>query len=216
MMLKTQKRAYLRGLPSLPVGRQRELAVTAGCDVVYEWGEAGRKANSRDRWLGSLRDGDVAWLPDIRVLVLPKPPRVGRPTSDLGAAIAAVLATGAIIVDARVGITSKDRKTWANHVEWALAHAAQGERNQRRQRASLKNARSKRGIATKWMSAEMTAERERYRDVWCSARYPTDEATKAGMPDELKSVSVATLRRIFGPRFPGDLSAGGRGRKKKR
>lgn len=214
--LQTQKRAYLRGIPSLSLDRQKELAAKANCDHTYEWLEGGRKINARDRWLNSLRPGDEAWLADIRVLVLPKPPRTIGPQRDLGSIIAAVLATGAIIVDDRTGITSRDRKDWANHVEWALGIVAQGERNRRAVWRNAAKARAGKGLAPKWKSDAMVKDRESAARIWRDAKYRSADAARADLPEELRGASMRTLYNIFGQRRPGDKSAGGRGKRKTR
>ncbi len=196
-------RAYLRAIPSLPIERQREMARDASVGVTYEWGEGGRKINVRDMFVRSLQSGDVAWTPDIRCLLLPRPPRTRRPVIDLSTVIDAIRDTGAIIVDGRTGIASSDRKSWANHLAWALEHAARGERNQKRRKRTV--AAAQRGLVIRWKSPAMAAQHARYLDAWCNLKkYPTAEAAHAAMPDELRACSVDTVRRIFGPR-------GGRG-----
>ena len=46
MTLQTEIRGYIRGIPALPVERQRELAAIAKCRHVYEWGEHGRSIDT--------------------------------------------------------------------------------------------------------------------------------------------------------------------------
>jgi hypothetical protein len=214
MIQNTQIRAYLRGIPALPIERQREMATEAVAERIYEWGQHGRKINMRDMWINSLRAGDTAWLPDIRVLVLPKPPRKGGPMRDLGAAIAAVMATGAIIVDARAGVRSNDRKLWQNHVQWALDTARNSERNQKRSKANSKRrVPILRALSVKWRSDLMAKQRAQAARIWRDPIYTTAEAAQAALPEELQKVSKRTLYTIFGVRSPGDKRAGGRPRK---
>lgn len=216
MTLQTEIRGYIRGIPAIPVDRQRELAAIAKCRHVYEWGEHGRKINVRDAWIKSLRPGDIAWLADIRCLTLPKPPRKSGPMRDLGAAIAAVLATGAIIHDDRTGITSRDRARWANHVSWALETARNAERNQKRAKKRGPHKPSPRALATKWLAASMAEQREAVARIWRDPKFKTAAEAQAAMPMELQGVSMRTLYTIFDVRRPDDPTAGGRGKKRKR
>lgn len=216
MTLQTEIRGYIRGIPAIPVDRQRELAAIAKCRHVYEWGEHGRKINVRDAWIKSLRPGDIAWLADIRCLTLPKPPRKSGPMRDLGAAIAAVLATGAIIHDDRTGISSRDRARWANHVSWALETARNAERNQKRAKKRGPHNPSPRALATKWLAASMAEQREAVARIWRDPKFKTAAEAQAAMPEALQRVSMRTLYTIFDVRRPDDPTAGGRGKKRKR
>lgn len=215
MILQTEIRGYIRGIPALSVERQRELAVMAKCRHVYQWGEHGRAINVRDAWIKSLRPGDIAWLADLRCLTLPKPPRKSGPMRDLGAAIAAVLATGAIIHDAMAGVRSDDRRTWAKHVSWALETARNAERSQKRAARKMKGKPTPRMLAVKWLGAAMSKQREAAARIWRDPIYATAEAAQAALPDELQRVSKRTLYTVLGVRRPGDLTAGGRGKKRK-
>lgn len=212
MSLQTQIRAYMRGIPALPVERQRELAAIAGVDHVYEWGEHGRASNARDAWIRSLIRGDVAWLADLRVLTMPKPPRKSGPMRDLGAAIAAVLATGAVIYDSRAGIRSDDRERWQNHVEWALETARNAERNQKRAKARAKRKPSGKSLVAKWLSDVMTKQRAEAARLWRDPIYATADDACAALPAELQRASTRTLYKILGVRRPNDPGAGGRGK----
>lgn len=201
----------------MPVDRQRELAVAAGCHHIYEWGEHGRNNDMRYYWINSLRPGDTAWLADIRCLTLPKPPRKSGPMKDLGGAIAAVLATGAIIVDDRAGIRSDDKKRWQAHVEWALSTARAAERNQKRAKArGNKRGPMLRAIAIKWQSATMDKQRLQAERIWRDPKYKTAREAQAELPEELQKVSIRTLYTILDVRKPNDKRAGGRPRKTER
>lgn len=208
-----QTRAYIRGIPAMPVERQRELAEAAGCHHVYEWGAHGRSVDMRYYWINSLIPGDTAWLADIRALTLPKPPRKSGPMKDLGGAIAAVLATGAIIVDDRAGIRSDDKKRWQKHVEWALSTARAAERNQKRSKTFRKGKPTLRSIAIKWQSATMEKQRLQAARIWRDPKYKTAREAQAELPDELQRVSIRTLYTILDVRKPNDKRAGGRPRK---
>lgn len=215
MTLQTEIRAYVRGIPSLPVDRQRELATMAKARHVYEWAEHGRAIDVRAAWIKSLRPGDIAWLADIRVLTMPKPPRTSGPMRDLGAAIASVLATGAIIHDEIARVRSDDRKAWAAHVSWALHTARNAERNQKRAKDRQKRKPSGRALVAKWQSSLMDKHRERAARIWRDPIYKSADEAKAALPDELRHASIRTLYTILKTRRPGDPTAGGRGRKRK-
>lgn len=209
----THIRAYIRAIPGLPIVRQREMAADAGCGVVYEYREF-KHMDIRAQWAKAFQPGDTAWLPSILVLVTPpadRKPR-SRPVSDMAAVIADVLARGAIIVDGRTGITSKDGSRWANHVEWAAAKASQGERSLKSQRKAISAAHAARGpgMVARWRAPAKKADRDKARAIWCSTLYSSDDEARAWLPEELSTLSGSSLRRIFGPRRPGDKRAGGR------
>lgn len=210
-----QIRGYIRGIPGLHIDVQREMAKTAGCKVVYEAGEDGAGSlGVRGRWLASLHPGDTAWLPSILCLVLPPKERADayRPTSDLCSTIVRIMATGAIIVDVRAGITSEDPTKWANHVLWASNKASQGERPEHVRRRAAKKASAKRlpGLALRWAQPEMADRLERQMVIWTGAG--TLERVMRQLDPELRGCSSRTLYEILGPRRPNDPGAGGRGK----
>lgn len=216
MKLQTQARAYIRGIPSLPVDRQREMAADYGYDYIYEWAEAGRKIDVRDRWINSLRNGDIALVGDLRCLIKPKPPRESGPQIDLADTLIAIIEQGAVIVEMRTGIRSDDRKEWQKRRKEALAQAAQGERDQRSQQRAMTKARAKRGVSIRWRSPAMAKQREAAARIWRDPIYKTWREAQAALPEELHTVSLRTLYTIFDVRHPGDLRAGGRGKRKPR
>ena len=212
---KHQTRAYLRGIPGLHIEVQRRMAKDAGCHVVYEAGETGAGAlGVRGRWLASLMPGDTAWLPSILCLVLPLKERSGgyRPTSGLCATIVRVMATGAIIVDKRAGITSESPREWANHVLLSSNKASQGERPEHVRERAAKKARAARlpGLKLRWHQPEMASRLELQRVIWTGAG--SLDRVMRHLDPELRGCASRTLYDILGPRRPDDPGAGGRGK----
>lgn len=213
---KDQLRAYIRAIPGLTLSRQQEMASDAGCAVVYTYGEAGRRQDVRSAWARSMRPGDVAWVPALQCLVTPhrdRQPRE-RPVSDLAAVVADVLARGAVIVEGRSGMSSRDGERWTAHIKAALGRASQGERSRAsRLRAWKKSAaHAEPGVVARWLAPAKTRDREAARATWCSVLYKSDADAASALPPELSGLSGSTLRRILGPRRPGDKRAGGRPR----
>ncbi len=214
------KRGYLSPIRGLPMDTQEEMARDAGIPekTTYRRGEVGRNRLARDYWIRSLREGDVAWVPDIRVLILPRHDRAGkRPGADLAAAIIAVISKGAVLVDHKAGLNSKSAG-WQAHVEEAINSVAQVHRTQEKVDSAAAIARAKRrqGMVARWKAPSMKAERERWAAVYRDPVYPNAEAAIAALPDELRGMSKPTIERIFGRRRPGDPKAGGRGKRRKR
>lgn len=213
---KVECRAYIRALPGLPVKQQRKMAMDAGCHWIYAYGERGDR-DVRQDWIASLRPGDTAWLPDLLCLITPagERPRRYRPTADLATQIAAVLARGAIIYDARTAILSSDETAWPTLVERTLLRASQGVRTRAQVEEAAKTARAARqmGSVTRWRATSMAKRRAIARKVWTSVLYNSDDEAHAALDDaDLKALSKETVRRILGPRRPGKR-VGGRPRK---
>lgn len=215
MIVEKQTRAYLRAIPGLPIERQREMAADAGC-IVYEFGEH-KKMDARQAWARSLREGDTAWLPSLLSLILPpdnRPERY-RPTSDLAAILAELCARRVEIVDAKARVSTRDPTAWANHVRLTMERASQGERSRAALRRSVKKAQAARmpGVVARWLADAKAKDRLAAQRVWTSVLYSNDVDAAAALPPELAQLSGGTLRKILGPRRPGDKRAGGRPRK---
>ena len=215
---KETHRAYLAPLPRLTLARQAAMAEAAGCGVVY--GHATRRGKDVgdrkdfDLWVSSLRPGDVAWVPDLRVLV---PAGVRHPSRAMSVAVASILARGAVLVDGMHGARS-DSKEWPEQIDAALRRLQQGRRDPKEQRASARKAsdaalasREASSIRKQWESDAYRAKREAMRPLWMSMEYKSDAAAQSALPDpDLRAVSTDTLRRIFGRRRDGRLHFGGR------
>lgn len=219
MVVENQTRAYIRAIPGLPIARQREMAADVGAHATYEWGEAGKQMDIRSAWLRSLRPGDVAWLPSVLCLIVPpdsRPERY-RPTSDLGAVLADLCARGVIIEDAKAKVSTRDPTKWGAHIRWAMDRASQGERSRAAMRRAAKKSQVERmpGTVARWLADGKAKDREAARRVWTSALFRSDQEAADALPPELSGLSGSTLRRILGPRRPGDPRAGGRGKKRK-
>lgn len=213
---KVECRAYIRALPGLPAKQQRQMAMDAGCHWIYAHGERGDR-DVRQDWIASLRPGDTAWLPDLLCLITPAGdrPRRYRPTADLATQIAAILARGAIIYDARSAIYSNESTAWVPLVERTIVRASQGVRSRVQIEESARTARAARqmGSVTRWRASSMAKRRAIARKVWTSVLYSSDDEAHAALDDpDLKALSKETVRRILGPRRPGKR-VGGRPRK---
>lgn len=211
-------RAYLQPLRNLPIETQREMARDVGITVIYELDEAGASLDSREMWIKSLRPGDVAWVPRLDGLALPKRRRKGkRATTDLSGAIAEILGRGAVIEDGTAGVTSRDGKAWRERVEWAMREVAKG----RPSRAKATKAGRKggatikaRAIMTLWQSPGKAKDRERWGAVWRDTKYPNAQAAADAMPEPLTG-RVHLCRRIFKRRDPLAKFTGGRPKTKR-
>lgn len=211
----TQIRGYISPTPGLSIEMQRRMAADAQCKVVYEFGKLDTGGMlPRDRWMSSLRRGDIAWLPAVRCLVFPKNgrPKGYRPVPDMCRALNLMLATGVIIVDVRARITSEDPETWANHVYSEVQRIAAGLRPEHVRQRAYKAAEAVRlpGIKARWHAPAMTEQLERQRVIWSGAG--NLQRVVKQLDPELRGCSSRTLYDILGPRRPDDPGAGGRGK----
>lgn len=208
-------RGYIAPVPGLSVETQRRMADDFGCSVVFEHGET-RGIDARHQWLLKMRPGDVAWVPDLRVLVRRARDLNGvRPSADVASVLAAVPATGAVLVEARTGIRS-DSREWPARVAELVGRVNSIHRSRRKALASARKARAARplGIVTRYKADPEFL--KRWGPVWRDPRHATAEAARDALPEELRGLSIASLYRLFEGRRPGDPSAGGRGMKRKK
>jgi len=210
-----QIRAYLAPIRGLPLKAQERLAADAGIpkQYIYVCREAGRGVSARMRWITSLQAGDIAWVPDVRVLVQPKQDLDGvAPGADFVWVIAEICRRRSVILDHRHKIKSTD-VDWPNHALWAMQGIAAIHRSQaghRRAVKALEDARDQ-AITTIWQNKPQD-ELRRVGAIWRDPECNEMQAI-ARLPDDLKNRSPATIRRIFGPRKAGNPKAGGRPRK---
>ena len=196
------------------MSRQQQMARDAECHYVYEHGERAGQRSVRAAWIASLRPGDIAWLPDVRCLLLPAAERGDdySPTADLAAATNHILATGATIADARGGVSSAEPAKWAAHMLAATSKAGHGERSQASVRKALNKAREAvgPGIKARWHAPAMARELARQRAIWTGAG--SLESIWEHLHPELAGCSPRTLYDVLGVRRPNDPRAGGRGK----
>ena len=214
----TQIRGYISPTPGLSIEMQRRMAADAQCKVVYEFGKPDTGGMlPRDRWMSSLRRGDIAWLPAVRCLVFPKNgrPEGYRPVPDMCRALNLMLATGVIIADARAGITSETPELWANHVynEGRKISAGLRPEHVRLKAARAADAVRVPGLKTRWHAPAKRADLKRQKVIWTSAL--SDEEVLEYLDEELAGYSLKTLYGVLGHRRPNDPGAGGRGHKRK-
>lgn len=204
-------RAWLRPVPGLPMAEQVAMAARIGAGAVYD----AATPRERDLYTASLRPGDTAYLPRLDCIMLPAEHRGRtRPTADFAGALAALLATGATVVDGVSGVTSRDGKRWANQVSLASQRLASAPRSRKHMQAiGRKGGETTRAAsaAAKWGGEALARQRE----IWCSAVYPNAKAARAALHPDLRGYGPTTLYSLLGPRRPGDPSAGGRGKRRK-
>lgn len=210
-------RAYLSPIRGLPIRQQERMARDAGIPekVTYARGEAGRAHNARRLWITSLREGDIAWVPDLRCLVQPREDRGGdAPSADFAACLADLCRRKVVVVDHRNGLSSNDEK-WPDHVKKVMLQVASIHRSQAGMRRAARKAAEKLdiGIVAVWR-AKPKHEIEAVGAIWRDPLYTEMQAIER-LPPDLRTKSPATIRRIFGPRRPGDPKAGGRPSKSK-
>lgn len=211
--LKTH-RAFIRAVKGLSVETQEEMAKAARCGVIYKHGEFGKGRDARALWINSLRPGDEAQVARLDVLVRPRS-ELGntRVSTDLAACISAIAGRGAILVDLKTGITSRDGEAFQKLVEDTLRRSHMAQRSQRKISASLAKARAARppiGLQAKWLAPAMEKERRKAQIIWQSSAFTSDEEAQAALPEELQATSLPTVRRILGGRRPSRKGMGGR------
>lgn len=211
----TQIRGYISPTPGLSIEVQRRMAADAGCKVVYEFGKLDTGGMlPRDRWMSSLRRGDIAWLPAVRCLVFPKTgrPEGYRPVPDMCRALNLMLATGVIIADARAGITSETPELWANHVYNEGRKVSAGLRPEHVRVKMRKAADAVRmpGLKARWHAPAMSKRLKLQKAIWTGAG--TIDDVRELLDPELSGCSSRTLYDILDVRRPNDPGAGGRGR----
>lgn len=208
-------RGYISPTPGLPIERQRQMAADAGCKHVYEHRAFGIGEHSQlDRWMQSLRAGDTAWLPSVLCLVMPVRSRPDgyKPLAAMCAALNRILATGAIIVDARTGITSETPERWANHVSSCAQRVSSGTRTTASRVKALRKGQATPmpGIVARWHAPAMAKRLAKQKAIWTGAG--SIPAVREHLDPELAGASSRTLYAILGVRRPNDPGAGGRGR----
>ena len=210
---KVEIRGYLCPTPGLPMERQRMMARDANCLHTYEHRPFdGAEFSQLDRWMQSLRVGDTAWLPSVLCLVYPAKdrPKAYRPLAGMCMALNHILASGAIIVDARAGITSQDPERWAKHVLASGQKVSAGTRTTAQRRMSMKEATAyiMPGVQTRWKTPQMAAKLALQKAIWTGTG--TIKEARALLDDELRRCSTRTLDSLLGVRRPHDKRAGGR------
>lgn len=208
-------RGYISPTPGLSIEMQRKMAADAGCAVVYEFGklDAGGM-RPRDRWMSTLRRGDVAWLPAVRCLVFPKNgrPEGYRPVPDMCRSLNLMLATGVIIADAKAGITSETPEAWAEHVYNEGRKISAGLRPEHvrvKMRKAAEEARQP-GLKARWHAPAMAKRLKLQKAIWTGAG--SIEDVRELLDPELSGASTRTLYDILDVRRPNDPAAGGRGK----
>ncbi len=207
---------FYRSIRHLSVDRQREIcepvAKQYGMAVEYTHGEHG--GGERDQWITSTRKGEVAVVAHLQVIAEDRT-KVKRPTVDFAVALTRLVQQCQMVVEAGSGITSRDGQKWDDAVREAGNMIASGRTlGPRRARSMAKKrwASAEPGVVKMWKSAAMAKAHKRWSQHWRDPVFRNDAAAFDAFPDELREAfgSTTTARRIFGPRRPGDPTAGGR------
>lgn len=199
MAVEKHKIAYLAPIYGLSLEQQEAMAKAARCGVIYRRDEA-PKQDVRSRWIMRCADGDIAWVPDLRVLIAAKPDRgTTKPTTDFAATLQRLAARGCVIVDGRTGTTSKDGNAWIELVKWTMDRVSATHRKRSAVAKSLAKARRSKphGVVTAWRSDAMKEQRERWAPVWFDVRHPSRAAARDALPEPLCRMSVVSVWRIF-------------------
>ena len=219
-MLKT-RRAFIRAIKGLPVARQRQMAIDAGCGEIYEHGDTGRAdMDERNLWVMSLRAADTAWVPDLRVLIR-TPAELGRTrvTADLAGCLAEICGKNAVVEEGVSGDRS-DGEDWPNKLKELVQKVHLVNRSRLKVLAGAKTARAAKaeragsGIVAEWRSPAKAKARKHALVLWQSRSFANWREARAALPGELATASLPTLGRIFTEgRDPSRKGVGGRSRK---
>lgn len=204
-----EMRGYICPVPGLPIERQRQMADDAGCKVVYECGNVDTGGMlPLDRWVQTLRPGDIAWLPSILCLVLPSKfrPKRYRPMTAMNTYLNRLLAAGVIVADARANITSQSPDQWAKHVEACCNKISAGLRSHAKL-AKMRSAIAP-GLKARWHAPAMAEKLARQKAIWTGAGSIKD--VRKHLDPEFHECSIPTLYAVLGVRRPFDPNAGGR------
>lgn len=196
-------RIFVRSLRDWSAASQVKVAV-AWCEargvshVIYD-----AKEHGRDAWLRALRETEAAVLPGLDVLAEMRPV-VKRPTIDLASTLSRVVARAALVVDARLGVTSDDNCAWPTAVEAGMNRVSSGRTLTRRKARAMgkKGAAvtSGRSIRREWESRDREEDLERQRHIWTSSRYRTWEEAREKLHKDLRGMPFTTLWRLLGKR----------------
>lgn len=191
-----------------------------GGKVVAEYVQGTLGGEERNEWLRRTRPSEGAIVADLSVIAEGRAKGNGSPTADFAAVIAGLMSSVAIVVDARAGITSKDGAKWRDLVQSAASRVAGGRQLSARRASEMAKAKNRAhpGVKAHWHSPKMKHALKRWQQHWRDPEFSSAraafEAMDADVQEEIGSLSTAN--KIFGPRKPGDPSAGGRGKKRKR
>lgn len=218
-LLKHPSIAYVRARPRLPIPEQVEAAWEYGCDQIYVDLGKGRmqvvdkrgegdvhKLDARKEWVQALGTGRnvVAWVMRLDVLLRPKAELAEKvkPSRDVATVLSATAAKAYMVVEGETGATSDMSAEWQGRVSWMMARASGGtpkdieaQRKHGRRGAAKAIAASPR---RKWKRKAMRDEFDRAYNIWCNVKkYPTRKEARAALPEELRTLSLPTLWRLF-------------------
>lgn len=207
-LLKTA-RAWVRATPAWSEDDQIR-AVRAWCAgrglavTVYRESEIGR-----DAWVRALRSTEAAVLPRLDLIVLRKLPDKRRPSTDLTVTLATVRERAAIVVDVNADATTENVDKWAAALESALRKIASGRRKKvldgkaaRKMAKASGRVRGATSPVNRWTddNPEARARLAHYSAIWKSRKFNDWKQAREALPDDLRSLSQSSLRRIFGGR----------------
>lgn len=216
-LLKHRCIGYVRSRPRLPADEQIEDAFESGCNLVYVDLGRGRmrvvdaagegpelKRDARAEWIKALGVGrdTVAWVHRLDVLLRSKAELTGaQPSRDVAAILSATAAKAHALVEGSTGTTSDLSADWQARVAWVMSRAVGGtakdiERQREHGRKGAKAAKAKSPVR-RWKRKSMREQFDAAARIWRDPIYRTREEARAALPEELRSLSVVTLWRLF-------------------
>lgn len=185
MILRSTARGYIRPLPRLTEAGQRVKLATAGCASIYVEGAGETLADA----IAGLRRGDTLAVVWLHVLAPSRKSYRDRPRQALWAAVRAIEARGASILETETGRSSAVPAERDDMMQDAIEHLTSAGRAA----AGRRNGRKSKGRPPVEYTEDVV---ERARGVWYDLRHDTNTAAVAAGPD---GWTLSRYYRQFGP-----------------
>ncbi|MGI9159842.1 MAG: hypothetical protein ACR2K1_08830 [Saprospiraceae bacterium] len=178
-----------------------------GAGVVYT---VGKKGDTREAWVVSVRSGNTALVPRLDLIADPKGPSNYSPSQQFASDVSAILARGGVIVEALTGISSRDT-AWNERFREVMRFLQKGRRGKHPRSLDGLARGTKRAIDTStvknWSKPHMRQHRQHYGSMWYDrVQYRTVEAAEAAINNALRDArmeeigSWRSMYRIWGGR----------------
>lgn len=203
----TNARAWLRTLPGWTEDEQeadvREWCKSHGLKVsIYRASEIDRAAYVR-----AIRSTEAAVLPRLDIIVSPPKQRQGRPSHEFARLLDQIRSRAAVVVDIWHDARSDDCKSWDIALSAALRRVSSGRKALAKPEAKAMQAKSverrrENSPIARWAGLKERGHRD-YKTalaMWRSREYQNAAAAQLALPEELHSVSMSSLNRLFGRR----------------